>query len=156
SGVAGPLPARPLPEGAPMKRQRWRILGASLLVACGVALGTTFPGLLAQDPAKEKAVEVAAEPQAKTIADISRERHEIVEEDGRFTITAYFPNKTDPKRPRWKITCSADKAGTMGGPRENLCINYAFFQPAPEAPEVQVLGLTSLAESMVCYSDGVR
>jgi primary-amine oxidase len=142
-----------------MELARLRIIGTGLVLIAGIGMGMSFPWGRAQEPDAKKAAEAAfvgETPKSKTIAEQSKERLEIVEEDGRFTIIAHFPNKTDPKRTRWKITCSADRAGTMGGPRENLNIHYAFFQSAPEAPEIQVLGQTHLAESLVCYSDGVR
>ncbi|MFO0964003.1 MAG: hypothetical protein U0793_00255 [Gemmataceae bacterium] len=141
-----------------MKPLRWRIVGTVLVLGLGMGLGMSFPWSRAQDPVLPdgKKEAKAEKPRGKTIAEQAKERLEISEEDGRFTILAYFPSKDHPKRTRWKITCSTERAGTMGGPRETLCLHYAFFQPAPEAPEVQVLGLTYLAESMVCYSDGVR
>ena len=151
-----------------MKRDRWRMLSVVLVLLAGIGLGMSFPWGRAQEPStttdaaagegsgKSDPVKDQPASRGRTPADAARERVEIVEEDGRFTLTAYFPNKTDPKRTRWKITCSSEKAGTLGGPRESLLIHYAFFQPAPEGTEIQVLGLTYLAESMVAYSDGVR
>lgn len=149
-----------------MKRDRWRIPGTVLVLLAGMGLGMSFPWSQAQDPSvpaerrsgATEADDAGERPdiQIGTPADIARQRVEVIEEEGRFTLTTYFPNATDPKRTRWRIVCSTEKAGTLGGPRENLLIHYAFFQPAPEAPEIQVLGLTYLAESMVAYSDGVR
>lgn len=147
-----------------MKQYGWRAAGIGLTLMVGVVIGMAFPWSQAQEAAsgggdkKDETAAVKDRPvvKGKTPADLARDRVEIVEEDGHFTLTCYFPYKAHPKRTRWKVVCAAEDIESHGGMRENLVIHYAFFQPSPDVPEIQVLGLTHLAESMVAYSDGVR
>jgi len=89
-------------------------------------------------------------------ADHLRQRLDVQEKNGIYELTIDFPSKNHPQRTSWRVQCSTGPVGTAKGMRENFVIRAAFFKPGPDKPEIQVLGMTHLAESLVAYSNGVR
>lgn len=134
-----------------MAGKRWGLFSL-VLFGAGLVVGTAWPWGLAQT----KQVRPAAAARTITPAEAARQRL-VTSTDGKSSVVQIdFPGSDHPLRTSWKVVYSVSPVATKAGERENLVIHGAYFKPSPEAAEIQVLGMTHLAESLVAYSNGVR
>jgi hypothetical protein len=130
------------------------VLGA---LAVGVFVGGSWPWGQAQEKRPAVAEGPAVQDDAYKPSRKAQERLDITQMEGGVTqVMIDFPNKTHPLRTTWRVQYAVERVATKSTPRENFVIRKAFFRPHPDAPEHQVLGMTHMAETLVCYSSGTR